>query len=253
MSPIQSVMHEIRVAPCKLVGLRAVARTPISLRMNFRRSLILVMVFGVATSARAERFSVIVPGIPRPVTMSFPDGFTPPGTTAARERRERFLEFYRQNPAMKGKYSEILLRDWESAARLPQIVVGALGATVESQGRISSSDWGKIREMFLKASAVDISKIRAEARPAIEAGSPTTDRTSDELLWLEDQRDPNSVIMLAQMRSLIGDERDDVFSARKLIFYRGYLLFVNVVVDSSKPDALRTVQSYLSAIAIESI
>jgi len=185
--------------------------------------------------------------------MTFPAGFTPPDSTTARERRESFLEFYRQNPAMKGRYSEVLLRDWKSSDRLPQIVIGALGSTEKQQGRITQGDWAKIRDMFLKASASEIAKIRERIRPAIEANSPTTNRTHDELIWLEDQKDQNSVVILAQMRSQVGDALDDVFSARKLIFYRGYLLFANIVVDASKPDALAEVRSYLAAVAIEAI
>lgn len=220
--------------------------------MKYSTTLLIVILL-IVTNARGESFSVIVPGIPRPVTMTFPDGFTPPDSTAARNRRDSFLEFYRKNPAMKGKYCEVLLLNWKSTARIPQIVVGVLGSTERQQGRISASDWSKIREMFLKASASEITKIREKIWPVVDAGSPVATKVSEELLWLDDQRDQNSVVILAQMRSQIGGEKDDVFSARKLIFHQGYLLFVNIVVDSSKPAALREIRSWLPAISIESI
>src|SRR5688572_11975063 len=104
--------------------------------MISRMLILSCVLLSAAEVARAERYSIMVADIPRPVTMAFPSGFAPPDSTAARERRESFLEFYRQNPAMKGKYSEVLLQDWKSAKRLPQIVIGALGSTAKSQGKI---------------------------------------------------------------------------------------------------------------------
>ncbi|MDP3070636.1 MAG: hypothetical protein Q8N18_10120 [Opitutaceae bacterium] len=221
--------------------------------MNPQRRIYVCALLMFSGVARAERYSILVPDIPRPVTIAFPDGFTPPDSTAARERRESFLEFYRQNPAMKGKYCEVLLRDWKNAKRLPQIVIGVLGSTEKNQGKITPSDWSKLRALFLKASATEVTKIRDRMRPEIEAGSPITNRTHQELIWLEDQKEMNSVIVMAQMRSQLGDDRDDVFSARKIIYHKGYLVFANVVVDSSKPDALSEIRSYLSAIKVESI
>ena len=221
--------------------------------MRFCKAATLVTLLCICMNAQAERFSVMVPGIPRPVTLSFPDGFRPPSSTEERDCRERFLDFYRLNPAIKGKYTEVLLRDWKSDDRLPQIVIGALGSTEKQQGRISQSNWQEIREMFLKSGAPEIKNIRESLRPKVEAGSPVTNVTTNELLWIEEQEDPNSVTLLAQMQSQLDGKKVDVISARKLLFYKGYLLFANIVVDSSKPDALRDLKTYLAAIAVEDI
>ena len=210
-------------------------------------------IVSIAVVTRAERYSVMFPNIPRPVTMTFPTGFAPPSSTEDRERRERFLEFYRQNPAMKGKYCEVLLQNWVGQCRLPQIVVGVLGSTEKQQGKITQSEWNGIREIFLQASAFEVQKIRENIRPLIEENSPIANRTREELVWFENQKDEKSVVILTQMRTQIGDAKDDVFSARKLIYHKGYLVFANVVVDSSRPDALSEIRAYLTKISIEAI
>lgn len=78
-------------------------------------------------------------------------------------------------------------------------------------------------------------------------------KTIDELIWLEQRTDPNSVVTLAHMCSELDAELVASFSARKVIYHDGYLVFVNVYVDSSLPEALSTTKSYLDALTINSI
>lgn len=217
------------------------------------RLFILSLFASAATWAQAVEFSVVVQGIPRPVSMSFPADFRLADSHSARERRERLLNFYRLNPAYKGHYDEILLRDWSSPDRLPSIVIGILGTTERHQGRITTKDWQAIRQEFATANKKRVTEIRDQYRPPIEANSPIPMKTTEELIWFEQQADPNSVIVLAHLRSELDGKLETVFSARKLLYHNGYLLFANVVVDSSRPNALKTIKEYLAALSIKSV
>ena len=198
-------------------------------------------------------YAIMLFGIPRPVTMTFPSGFMVANDNEARNRRERLLEYYRLNPSMKGRYNEILLGDWKSGTVYPQIIVGVLGVTEKYQGKITRKDWNEFRKMFSSMSSSEVAKIRSELRPNIEKSSPIEKKTLEELLWFEEQTDLNSVIILGQTRIQLADKKLDLFAARKLIYYNGYLVFSEIAVDSSKPDALKQLRNYLSAIAIEKI
>lgn len=201
----------------------------------------------------AEEYSIVISSIPRPVTLSFPAGFMLADSSEARLRRERFLNFYTLNPEYSGNYDDILLLDWSSIERFPQIVVGSLGATSRFQGNISESNWESIRAEFEKATPGQIAKIRDEWRPRIESGSPVPLSTYEELVWLEEQNDPNSITALSHFRTETDGELETTFSARKLMYHDGYMVFANIVVDASKPNALQDIQDYLVGINIESI
>lgn len=207
----------------------------------------------IAIRTQASDFEVVLRGIPRPVTMTFPARFRLADSHLARERRERFLKFYSHNPKIKGLYDEILLQDWASSNRLPNIVIGTLGATERQQGRITPKNWQAIRDGFASVSQKQVGEIRDQYRPPIEANSPLPLKTKEELIWFEDQTDPNSIVVLAHFRVEFDGKLEAVFSARKFLYKGGYLLFVNVVVDSSNPEALKTIKEYLSALSIKNI
>ena len=222
--------------------------------MGACRRLGCLLLLGVmCTYAYAVEYSIIVEGIARPVTMTFPDGFLLADSDQARLRRERLLAFYRQNPRLRGQYDEILLPDWSSAARYPVIVVGTLGSTARQQGRISRSYWLDIRRTLLALTPSNIKMIRDDYRPRMEEGSPVETETTEELVWLEEQTDPDSAVVLAHLRSQVDGTLEATFSARKIMFHSGYVLFVNIHLDSSSPGALSTIRSFLDALKIVSI
>lgn len=153
---------------------------------------------------------------------------------------------------MKGKYNEILMLEWNSPARVPIIIVGSLGATQNHQGKISTKDWRLLRDEFLQYSRDQIKSIRELTRN-VERNAPIPVKTIDELFWIDKQSDPSSVILLLHNRSKVDGVIETVFSARKLLYFNGFLIFVNVIVDSSKPDALKVIKEYLDQIYITSI
>lgn len=217
------------------------------------RVLAITLLLLVAVLARAEQFSVIVDDIPKPVTIEFPKGFVLANDSPARERRERLLNFFRLNKALKGKQSEILLTDWRRKQRLPCIIVGVLATTTKHQGKLTENNWNSIRAEFIRLNQEGIKAIRDKFRPPIEANSPISMKITEELVWLEQQQDPQSAVIMAHFRQEIDGELETVFSARKLIFHKGYLISVNVVVDSSKPEALKNLKDHLKAIRVVSI
>lgn len=212
-----------------------------------------IVLHGFLFSLKAARFSVVVADIPRPVTIEFPEGFHLADTPAARERRERFLNFYRLNPAYKGKYGDVLLTNWVGSYRLPILVVGVLGSTSRVQGKITKKEWASLRETLLTSSPEKIKEIREKWRPIIETNSPVPFKTTEELLWFEQQRDTFSAALLAHLRQEFDGKLETVLSARKFLYHDGYVVFVNIAVDASNPDALKTLKQYVDSIRIISI
>lgn len=213
----------------------------------------LIVLMSLAARVYGGELSVVVDGLPRPATMTFPDSFSLAGSSAELDRRDRLLAFYLLNPAMKGSYDEVLLEDWSSPKRVPSIVVGSLGSLKAYQGRISQEDWDGIRQQFANASRKQISDVRRSYSPAVLAGSPVASDVTSELIWFEQQEDPNAVVLLAHLRGESVGEKSTEFSARKLIFHEGYVLFANVFVDASQPNALAIIKSFVEAISIKSI
>lgn len=80
-----------------------------------------------------------------------------------------------------------------------------------------------------------------------------TINTADKRFLMEERTDPNSVYILAHVRQEIEGNLESVFSARKSIYHNGYLIFINVVVDATRPRALAILNDYLVALTIESI
>lgn len=203
---------------------------------------------------RAGEFPVSFTDIPRPVVLQIPVGFEPAVTGAAKARRERLLDFYRLNPAYKGRYEDVFVRNWLVDNPMPQIICSTLGAVRHAQGSITAKDWDGIRKEALSSiSSKEIATIRSQFRPNIEANSPVQLHTSDELLWLEKQQDPTSVVVLANMTSTIDGRSVKVFSARKIIYHEGYLVTVDVVLDATQADALASLKEYVESIKVSRI
>ena len=203
-----------------------------------------------ANLSMANSYAVLVPGFERPVTLQVPAGFSLPQTQADRERRERFLNYYRLNPNIKGKYHEVFLKDWANKSPNPQIVVSTLAATEKQQGKITKQTWDEARGNFLNASNEEIQKIRKQWRPAIEDGSPTGERIQQELLWVERQKDPSTVIVLAIVKSDSNGVLSDVISSRKLMYHEGYIVVANLTLDAGRLDAITEALTYLKEIRI---
>jgi hypothetical protein len=206
-----------------------------------------------AMTSKAETYSVILPEFPRPVTISFPSGFRPASTMDEKSRNTALLAYFRLNPSIKGNYEHAFLKDWQNPEPMPQIVIGTLGITAGKQGKISPKNWAEIRGYFLQASKMEMDKVRQEITPKIMQTSPISEKIHNELLWLEKQDDPSSATVL----SLLSTNREgkilDRFSARKVMYHNGFMLFANVVVDANKPDALNEIRNYLNYLRVLSV
>lgn len=206
-----------------------------------------------AAAAPATEYSVVVGGIARPVTLSVPDSFKLANSSEARGRRERLLAFFSSNSALKGSYDEVLLQDWQSAGRVPVIVVGTLGAVKNHQGQVSAHDWEDIRRQFEQVAPSKVAEIRNAYRIRIEANSPVLRSTVDDLVWFEHQRDPLSVVVLARIEVEEEGKRWTEFTARKIMYHRGFIVFANVAVDAAQAGALSTLKQYLVELSIVDI
>ena len=223
-----------------------------SFRMKLKVLLITLFVLGFE-AAEAENYSIILPEFPRPVTIAFPSDFRPASTMEEKSRNAALLAYFRLNPSMKGNYEHAFLKDWQNPEPMPQIVIGTLGITTGKQGKISSKNWAEVRGYLLQASKMEMDKVRQEITPKIMQTSPISEKIHNELFWFEKQDDPYSATVL----SLISTNREgkilDHFSARKVMFHNGYMLFANVVVDANKPDALNEIRDYLSSLRVLSV
>ncbi len=216
----------------------------------------LLIICGIAifaAMAKAEDYSLILPEFPRPATIAFPEGFLPPTTKEEKERHSRLLEYFRLNPERKGNYEHVFLKDWQNPNPMPQIVIGTLGATKGNQGKISKKNWEEIREYFIQASEAEIEKVRREITPRVMQSSPINEELQKDLVWIEDQNDPNSATTLSYIRVMRDEDNPEQFSARKIMYHNGYMIFANVVVDANQAAALSNIRKYLNDLKLVSV
>lgn len=203
--------------------------------------------------SHAGTIRVLLRDIPRPVILHVPEAFQLAQDPDARQRRDRLLQFYSGNPGYRGKYDEVLLRDWAAAELTPSIVVSTLGSASKWQGRISEANWRQTRALMLDANRSQLEDIRRAYRARIDAGGAAARPVNQELIWVENQRDPSSVVVLAYIDEKVEGKDSRVYSARKLIYFNGYVLVVNVVVSAVEFDALNVLQRYLSDVSVEGL
>ncbi len=217
------------------------------------RLLALFSIMAFPLLGQASEFSVILHGIQRPVTMSFPADFRLASSDEEYRQREAVLEGFRQNSGIKGHYNEILLRDWSVVTNVPSIVVGSLAATDGFQGKVSIKNWQAIRQVAAATNKKRIEEWQKDDISRQNASSGGLVKIEHELSWLEEQNDPDSIVMFSQTRVTANGRVLVLFNGRKTIYFDGYVIFANVAVDASKPDSLKMLKDFLNSIGIKSI
>jgi hypothetical protein len=76
---------------------------------------------------------------------------------------------------------------------------------------------------------------------------------TDSLVWSEIDSDPSTIIVFSHTQAVTNGLRVSVFTGQKTILYNGYAVFAQVSVDSSLPNALKNLKTYLDQISIKSI
>jgi hypothetical protein len=205
-------------------------------------------IFFVFTQSRADEFSIIVEGVPRPVTMSFPPGFRLAATTPEKELRQISLEAFRKiGPSF---YNEILLQKWAANdSGLPNIVVGSVASMAARQGQMTLQYWQSLKAIYAGLSKKNLAEMIELVRSRLEATAQVTDM----LVWSEIDKDPNTIIVFSHSQIVVNGERLSIFTGQKTILHGGYAVFAQVSVDSSRPNVLKELKDFLDSIGIESI
>jgi hypothetical protein len=204
----------------------------------------------VTPHGRAEDYSVIVEGVPRPVTMSFPPRFRLAANTSEKELREMFLKSIRKSgPSF---YNEVLLEQWtENDSGLPNIVVGSVASMADKQGQLTPEYWRTLKQIYATISKKHLDEMINIVR--LKAPEEARLQTTDSLVWSEIDSDPNTIIIFSHTQAAANGLRVSVFTAQKTILHNGYAVFAQVSIDSSLPNALKTLKTYLDQISIKGI
>lgn len=200
----------------------------------------------------AEDFSVIVEGVPRPVTMSFPPGFRLAAKTSEKELREIFLKSIRKTgPSF---YNEVLLERWmENDSGLPNIVVGSVASMADKQGELSPQYWRTLKQIYAAFSKKNLGEMIDIARSNVKENEQARLQITEGLVWSEIDSDPNTIMVFSHSQVVANGVRVSVFTGQKMILHNGYAVFAQVSVDSSLPNALKKLKTYLDQIGIKSI
>jgi hypothetical protein len=205
------------------------------------------------SSISSGAFSIVLSDIPRPVVMTLPEGFRLAATPDEKAKRERYLNFFRLNPAYKGSYEEVLLKDWSQDNPRPQIVVSTIQAARADQGSIGSDAWAKLKQEFESANSEEIKRLRAEFRNKLRDSSSVGLSMEETAFSSTKSADPNAVILLSRNQVQASGLSLDDLTARKIIYHNGYLITVDVVVAADRPDALNELQRLAEAVRIHEI
>lgn len=217
------------------------------------KNIIATLILTITCAVGAENYSVVLEEFPRPVTISLPAGYQPPRTVEEKNREKSLLEYFRLNPQRRGSYEVVFLENWQKTEPMPQIVIGTLGATRGKQGKITEENWREIRNYLLQATQQEIEKVRREITPKVFRASPINEEIEKELLWFEESSAPDSAVILSHISAKREHEQPEQFSARKVMYHKGYIVFANLAVDANQPDALREIRKKLEEIRLESV
>lgn len=218
-----------------------------------QRLLVLLLIIGFSSFGKASEYSVIIQNIPRPVTIEFPAEFRPASSPKEYQVRNHYLDSFRHNPGFKSHYNELLLRDWSATSSFPFIVVGSLATTDRFQGEMSIKFWQDFQKVVKEANKKLIGEWRQKGLSRIEAGSGGSVKIANDIVWLEEQNAPDSIVLLSQTQLIVNGAETAVISGKKTIYFNGFVIFVEVKVDASKADALNLLKEFLNTIRIKSI
>ena len=211
---------------------------------------LIAILFFLYQPVHAENYSIVLNQLPRPITINFPEGFKLANTQSERVSRKGLLHYYKLNSAFKGDYDEVLLKEWSSENKLPIIVVGTLSSTRNIQGKITKEKWIGLRKILIESNKNKIKDIRNEWQLRFRVHSEFLVKFTNQLSWFDADNSENSVSILSHLRG----ERDGIllseFILRKLMFFDGYLVFVDIHVNSSLPNTLQDIKQWASAIEI---
>jgi len=218
-----------------------------------KKIIILIILRVVAGSAHADTYSNIIDSIDRPVTIALPDGFAPPQNSEQRAVRDGIISMYRNNPSMRGIYSNVYTRDWDAEFPLPYVVVGTMGSFRGRQGKITAKEWLAVRASALRKTDLEVSKERERLREMEKRGI-NAEFTADELTWLENDGKTDSLTVFNQMRMSFPDGGEvDLIAARKVIYKNGYVLSFVFVVDGGLPDAFSSIRNLVNSTTLVAI
>lgn len=204
----------------------------------------------VTPRGMAEDYSVIVEGVPRPVTMSFPPSFRLAAKTSEKELREIFLKsIQKTSPSF---YNEVLLERWtENDSGLPSIVVGSVASMADKQGQLTPEYWRALKQIYAAVSKKSLDEMINIVR--LKTPEEARLQITDGLVWSEIDSNPHIIIVFSHTQSVKNGLIVSVFTGQKTILYNGYAVFAQVSVDSSLPNALKNLKTYLDQISIKSI
>lgn len=212
----------------------------------------MAMLLSSAQSVHADTYTIAAGSIDKAVEIYVPAEFRLAGTGAELARRERLLNFYRLNSAIRGTYTEIFRANWDTVYPYPAMVVSTLATTKNMQGKISEEDWMELRALFRNSSTSQIAKYREQYQPGIRSNMPVDYSVLEEMMWAATSFDDRTVVMLlSEWQS--EDTRYIELSARTVLYHDGYLIVLDFKEDASKPGAAARLRDWVSETRVISV
>jgi len=222
------------------------------------RYVISVLAFGVllvgpslAVAQELLTYAVPLEGCPSQIRLTIPREFSQADTPAKLKQRTTILDALHANKARKARYSEIFLANWASENGLPYISVSSLGSLIRSQGRISVSDWREIRSEFLKSTAASRQSIIEKQITRYNAGSAVNANTIRGQIPTLFEEGDTAIVIVGSSTSVVGARTLEVVSVAKLAYVHKCIASVQIALDASAPNALKTLDRYMSQVIIK--
>lgn len=195
-------------------------------------------------------YPVWLEGCPSELRLRVPSLFSRAAGADAIAFRSAILTQLHLNPGRKARYSEVLLTDWSEGTPFPQISVASLGSVIPRQGRITETEWLRLKREMLSASAAQRDQWVSEGLKKLAPGRPTEIEDIKGRISKLSEEKPNSIALFGTSTAVVSGRAMQLHSVSKLIYIRQCLAQVMTSVDATRPRALDELTRFASLIDV---
>jgi len=188
---------------------------------------------------------VTLEGCPTAIPLQIPAAFTRASNSKQERLRDDVIRGLHANPYRKMRYSELFKIDWERGYGMPTISVASLGTLIHAQGRITEQTWREIKRELLTSSTARLEELMRRGRETIDPGNPPELASIRTRLGSLFEETADSVVILASHELSLEGIPMRVLGAAKVIYTRQCVAYVEVSVDATDPEAMRSLNEYV--------
>lgn len=184
---------------------------------------------------------------PKSLELIIPEEFTLPSTTVEKKDATNYLNVLSQNKARKAKYTHILMTDW-NAWPSATILVGSLGSLKSHQGKISKSEWGKLKQFFSKLTETEAYQAGEEHAKNLEENSVAIRPDKKESFVNNIKVNTNSIAVFGESLMTFEEIEVKLWTATKMIYHDKYIISTIIMIDQDQTESQSLVKRYVKLI-----